>query len=36
LFLLNGVEMQVVKSAIGDIPGKQNKASRSKKRKGRI
>jgi uncharacterized protein involved in exopolysaccharide biosynthesis len=36
LFLLNGVEMQVVKSAIGDIPGKQKMASRSKKRKGRI
>ena len=36
LFLLNGVEMQVVKSAIGDIPGKQKRASRSKKRKGRI
>jgi hypothetical protein len=36
LFLLNGVEMQVIKSAIGDIPGKQGKVRDSKKRKGRI
>ncbi len=36
LFLLNGVEMQVVKSTIGDIPGKQGKVRNSNKRKGGI
>ena len=33
LFLLNGVEMQVVKSAIGEIPGKQSWIHRSMKKK---
>lgn len=36
LFMLNGVEMQVVKSAIGEIPGKQTWIRRSMKKKVRI
>jgi uncharacterized protein involved in exopolysaccharide biosynthesis len=36
LFLLNGVEMHVVKSAIGDIPGKQSWIRRSMKKKVRV
>lgn len=36
LFMLNGVEMQVVKSAIGEIPGKQTLIRRSMKKKVRI
>jgi uncharacterized protein involved in exopolysaccharide biosynthesis/Mrp family chromosome partitioning ATPase len=36
LFLLNGVEMQVVKSAIGEIPGKQHWMHRPMKKKVRI
>ena len=36
LFMLNGVEMQVVKSAIGEIPGKQNWIKRSMKKNVRI
>lgn len=36
LFLLNGVEMHVVKSAIGEIPGKQSWIRRSMKKKVHI
>jgi uncharacterized protein involved in exopolysaccharide biosynthesis len=36
LFMLNGVEMHVVKSAIGEIPGKQSWIRRSMKKKDRI
>jgi len=36
MFLLNGVEMQVVKSAIGELPDKQNWVRRSMKKKVRI
>ncbi len=36
LFMLNGVEMQVVKSAIGEIPGKKTWIRRSMKKKVRI
>jgi len=36
LFLLNGVEMHVVKSAIGEIPGKQSWVRRSMRKKVRI
>jgi hypothetical protein len=36
LFLLNGVEMHVVKSAIGEVPDKKNWTNRSKKKKVKI
>jgi uncharacterized protein involved in exopolysaccharide biosynthesis len=36
LFLLNGVEMQVVESAIGQIPDKQKWTNRSRKKKVKI
>jgi hypothetical protein len=36
LFMLNGVEMHVVKSAVGEIPGKESWIRRSMKKKVRI